>query len=78
MTANEFMSATVDYWQGYFELFEDLPDGAWWASIEDTLNDASELQACSDALDIGEIPKCDGHTLARAYLSALEAEDEGN
>ena len=75
MTAEEFIDLTVNYWKGYFEWTEDLPDGAWWASLENGFEFG--LDDCCEALGVPKPENCDGNDLAHAYIAKI-TEEEGN
>jgi len=67
-TAKQFISKTKDYWGGFFDGFEDLPDGAWWQSMEDAFDDPDILKDCCLALEVGYPNHCDGNDLVHEYL----------
>lgn len=71
-TPTEFIKASKDYWSGFFEAFEDFPDGAWWAAMETAFEDAAEIKACCDALEISPPTGCDGNDLVHEYLKQRE------
>lgn len=80
MDADQFMSITVNYWEGAFEdITDDFPDGAWWAMHEDGFRYHKTIWADTMELcDFPPWPECaDSNDLMHAYLKALSVAENG-
>ncbi len=75
-SAQQFIAKTKDYWGSYFEVFEDLPDGAWWQSMEDVFDDPDNVKDACLACSVDYPNHCDGNDLTHEYLRQTGDDNE--
>lgn len=67
-SAHQFIAKTKDYWGGFFDGIEDMPDGAWWATMENAFDNPDILKEACQACVVGYPNHCDGNDLTHEYL----------
>ena len=74
MKIDQFVEKTIDYWQGYLEWTDELPDGARQAAIEESFY--SGKSGCLECCEMSPVdwPKADGNDFFHAYVAKVSDE----